>query len=96
MASNDKLYRSKSDRVIAGVCGGLGQRFGIPPILLRVLFVVFVHVGFPIYILMWIFVPENPNQQYGKTSTLAKVVLGVVLLYIAFMTYQIMLGYIKH
>lgn len=95
MASNDKLYRSKSDRVIAGVCGGLAQRFGVPAILLRILFFVFSQVGLPIYILMWIFVPANPTQQYGKTSTLAKVVLGIVLLYVAFMSYGILLSYVK-
>jgi phage shock protein PspC (stress-responsive transcriptional regulator) len=57
-----KLYRSLSDRQIAGVCGGLGQYFNIDPTLVRLLFVLgllFVGGTFWAYLIMWIVIPEQ-------------------------------------
>jgi phage shock protein C len=51
------MKRSKNDRVIAGVCGGIGKSTGIEPWLFRILFLVFG--GFWIYLLMWIFIEEE-------------------------------------
>jgi phage shock protein C len=60
-----KLYRARDDRMIAGVCGGLGRYFNIDPTVLRVLFVataIFgVGGGVILYILMMILVPEEPG-----------------------------------
>ncbi len=60
-----KLYRSRDDRRIAGVCGGLGKYLNIDPTVLRVLFVaaaIFgVGGGIITYILMMILVPEEPG-----------------------------------
>jgi phage shock protein C len=61
-----KLYRSKNDRMIAGVCGGLAEYFSIDPIIARVLMLVFAvgaGSGILAYFILWIFVPENPTQQ---------------------------------
>lgn len=58
-----RLYRSRTDRKLAGVCGGLAQYFNTDATLLRVLFVVLALLGGPglvIYLLMWILVPEEP------------------------------------
>jgi len=58
-----RLYRSKIDRVLGGVCGGLGKYFNIDPVLARVLWAVsfFVGgVGFLAYIIAWIIIPEEP------------------------------------
>lgn len=55
-----KLYRSRNDRVIAGVCGGLGAYFNVDPIWVRLLFVLFFFAGgsaFVIYLFMWLLVP---------------------------------------
>ncbi|MCA9386922.1 PspC domain-containing protein [Candidatus Dojkabacteria bacterium] len=55
-----KLYRSNKDRVIAGVCGGLGEYLGIDPVILRIIFVVALFsggTGFWIYIILWIVIP---------------------------------------
>jgi phage shock protein C len=57
-----KLYRSRSDRMIAGVCGGLGEYFGIDPTIVRVIFGVFVLVdgiGLLAYIALWLIVPKE-------------------------------------
>ena len=63
VAQTRRLYRSRTDRKLAGVCGGLAQYFNIDATLLRVLFVVLALLGGPglvIYLLMWILVPDEP------------------------------------
>jgi phage shock protein C len=60
-----RLYRSRSDRKLAGVCGGLAQFFGLDPTLIRVLFVVLAVLGgsgILIYLAMWIMVPNQPQD----------------------------------
>ena len=56
-----KLYRSRSQRMVAGVCGGLAEYFNVDATLIRVLFLVLAVVGgsgLVIYLLMWIIVPD--------------------------------------
>ncbi len=60
-----RLYRSRSDRMISGVCGGLGEYLGLDSTWIRLAFLAFSlagGAGFLVYILMVIVVPENPNQ----------------------------------
>jgi phage shock protein PspC (stress-responsive transcriptional regulator) len=59
---NKKLYRSRVDRRIAGVCGGLGKYLNIETRLLRWAFVLTAEVTAPIYILMWIYLDEEPVE----------------------------------
>lgn len=57
-----RLYRSRTDRVIAGVCGGLGEYLNTDPVIFRVLFAVGVLVGgggLIIYLVLWIVAPEK-------------------------------------
>jgi phage shock protein C len=58
-----QLRRSRTDRRIAGVCGGLGQAFGINPTWFRLLFVL---LGLPggapgilVYLVLWVVMPEE-------------------------------------
>ena len=58
------LRRSRSNRMIAGVVGGLAEHFGIDPTLARVLYVVgsIVSVAFPgilVYVLLWAIIPQG-------------------------------------
>ena len=58
-----KLYRSKTNRKLAGVCGGLAQYFNVDATLIRVLFVVLAVLGgsgLVLYLAMWIIVPREP------------------------------------
>lgn len=58
-----RLYRSRRDRMIAGVCGGLAEYFNIDPTIVRIIAVVALLAGmggFLAYIIMWIVVPEEP------------------------------------
>lgn len=61
-----KLYRSRKQRMIAGVCGGLGEYFGIDPTAMRVLFVVATILGFGsailVYLILLIVLPEEPLE----------------------------------
>jgi phage shock protein PspC (stress-responsive transcriptional regulator) len=57
-----RLRRSRDDRWLGGVCGGLGRITGVDSWIWRLLFVLFVLTfgfGLAIYILLWIFVPED-------------------------------------
>jgi phage shock protein C len=63
MAATRKLYRSKTNRQIAGVCGGLAEYFNLDATLIRVLFVVLAVLGgsgLILYVAMWIIVPKEP------------------------------------
>jgi len=60
---NKKLYRSRDDRKIAGVCGGLAKYLNINPHLLRWAFVLTAEVTAPIYLLMWKYVEEETVKQ---------------------------------
>jgi len=63
MDSTRKLYRSRTNRQVAGVCGGLAQYFNIDATLIRVFFVVLAVLGgsgLVIYLVLWIIVPREP------------------------------------
>lgn len=62
MTSTEKrLTRSKKDRVIAGICGGMGEYFNIDPLFIRIVFVLLgiYGAGVIIYIILWIVLPEE-------------------------------------
>lgn len=58
-----KLYRSKTNRHVGGVCGGLAEYFNIDPLVVRLGMVVLAllsgPIGIIIYIIMWLVVPEE-------------------------------------
>lgn len=58
------LVRSRQDRVIAGVCGGIARRFGLNPTLVRVLYVLvsIFSAAFPgivVYLVLWALMPNE-------------------------------------
>lgn len=58
-----KLYRSRHNRMIAGVCGGLADYFGADPSWIRLIFILLFFLGgsaILIYLVMWIIVPLAP------------------------------------
>lgn len=59
-----RLYRSKTDRKLAGVCGGLGEYLGVDSTVVRVVFVILALPGglpgvLP-YLVLWLIMPEEP------------------------------------
>jgi phage shock protein C len=70
---NAKLYRSTADRMVAGVCGGLGQYLGIDPVLVRIFFVLLTiggGSGVLVYLLLWILIPEGDQGQLASAETI--------------------------
>ena len=63
LAMDKRLYRSRSDRKIAGVCGGIAEHFGWDPTLVRlgwVLLTLLGGSGVLIYLILWLVMPEAP------------------------------------
>jgi phage shock protein C len=55
-----RLYRSNRDKMIGGVCGGLGEHFNIDPTLVRLAFIAATMLGGPgliVYVILWIITP---------------------------------------
>jgi phage shock protein C len=66
-----KLYRSRIDRMIAGVCGGLAEYFNIDPTLVRLGAVALTLAGGSgvlAYIIFWFVVPQRPLSMSGSDS----------------------------
>lgn len=66
-----KLYRSRKDKMIGGVAGGLGDYFDIDSTLIRIIFIVALVVGgsgILAYIILWIVVPEEPYPENVSAS----------------------------
>lgn len=63
----ERLYRSKREKMIGGVCGGLADYFSIDVTLVRLIALValFGGVGFFIYLAGWAIIPEDPNGEAG-------------------------------
>lgn len=60
-----RLYRSRKERMLFGVCGGLGEYFKIDPTLVRLAFVIATLLGGPgliAYVVLLIVVPEETEQ----------------------------------
>ncbi|PLX14285.1 MAG: stress-responsive transcriptional regulator [Marinilabiliales bacterium] len=69
MENTSRLYRSISDKMIGGVCGGLANYFNVDIALIRIAFVlllIFGGGGFLAYIILWIVIPAEPM---GFTKT---------------------------
>jgi len=82
------LRRSRQDRLVAGVCGGLGRYLGVDPVLLRVAFVVLAiggGIGFLIYGVAWLIIPrEAPGDDLGaaprSSAAAGRVLVGTALI----------------
>ena len=65
-----KIYRSRKDKVLIGVCGGLGDYFGIDPVLIRIIFILlsFVNgIGFLLYLISAVVIPLEPEKERQKS-----------------------------
>lgn len=59
-----KLYRSRTDRRIWGICGGIGEYFNIDPVIIRLAWILFTLTGgggIIAYIIAYLIVPEQPQ-----------------------------------
>lgn len=64
MAPAKKLFRSANNRILAGVCGGVGEYLDIDPTVVRVVYVLLslltAFAGLLVYIVLWLIIPERP------------------------------------
>ena len=61
-----KLYRSREDRWVGGVCGGLAKYLDVDPIVVRLIALILVLCaggGLLVYIIAWIVIPEEPVEE---------------------------------
>jgi phage shock protein C len=66
MSNTKKLFRSKTDRVIFGVCGGLGEYFEVDSLILRILFILLTFTGgsgIIIYLILAVIIPDSEGQK---------------------------------
>ncbi len=62
----ERLYRSRKERILGGVCGGIAEYFGIDPAIVRIIAVLLVLVGggaILAYIVAWIIIPGEPREE---------------------------------
>lgn len=61
-----KLYRSPTDKILGGICGGLGEYLNVDPVFVRVITVVFMlfshGFGFVAYAIAWIIIPRRDPE----------------------------------
>jgi len=65
-----RLYRNESEKVLGGVCAGLGDFLGIDPVFVRIFFILWTVLGelsVLIYILMWIIIPQRIAADADKS-----------------------------
>ena len=68
-----KLYRSRNDKMIAGVCGGLAEYFNVDPVVIRLVAVLLLLPGglpgFVPYVILWAVVPVAPEEPLAPAET---------------------------
>ena len=81
--SAKRLFRSRKDGLIAGVCGGLAEYFDVDPSLVRLVFILAIFLGgagLVVYLVAWLIVPENPEQSatdsFVKNQQMKEEVVG--------------------
>ena len=60
----NRLYRSTTDRVFGGVCGGLAANLRVDPLIVRILFMLFAMAngtGLAVYVLLWLLIPSEAS-----------------------------------
>jgi phage shock protein C len=71
MSNTKKLYRSRTNRVIFGVCGGLGEYFEVDPLIIRILFIILSFTGgsgIIIYLILAVIIPEADGEKKSKKN----------------------------
>lgn len=90
-SSPKRIFRSQTDRYLAGVCGGFANYFQIDPFLVRIIWVAATFIGGTglfAYIAAWILIPENPTQEIQtvisepERSRKFSLALGIVLIFV--------------
>jgi phage shock protein PspC (stress-responsive transcriptional regulator) len=84
-----KIYRSRTNSMIAGVCGGLGEYLNVDPTILRVVAVLLIFadgIGLLAYLIGWVVIPRRPEMEAevvtSERSELGRLLPGLALILI--------------
>lgn len=61
-----KLHRSQDQKMLGGVCGGLGEYFNIDPTIVRIIFIAFALIaggGLLLYLILWLLIPQEASPE---------------------------------
>ncbi len=77
---NPRLMRSDDEKMIAGVCGGLGQYLGVDPVFVRLAFLLLIPaggVGLPLYFILMIIMPSESDVDLTQSEIVEKNLEGL-------------------
>lgn len=77
---NPRLMRSEDEKMIAGVCGGLGQYLGVDPVFVRLAFLLLIPaggVGLPLYFILMIIMPSESDVDLTQSEIVEKNLEGL-------------------
>lgn len=69
--SGKRLYKSRDNKILCGVCGGFGEWVGLDPVIVRIIFLILcfaVGGGLILYIIAAIIMPKKPEEDYADYS----------------------------
>ena len=62
-----KLYRSAKNKIIAGICGGMGEFLNVDPTIIRIIWIILSLTygsGILLYLILWLVIPKNPKHKW--------------------------------
>ena len=67
-----RLYRSRKEMILGGVCGGIAEHIDVDPSLIRLVWIVVslisLGTGIIVYLAAWIIIPESPRENVQQTT----------------------------
>lgn len=86
-----KLYRSRQNRVFAGIAGGLGEYFEVDPVVIRLIWLVLIFLGgtgLVAYLIAWLIIPKEPvavnvisvNERTSNSNHRGKIFFGILFI----------------
>jgi len=63
-----RLYRSGKDKLLGGVCGGIGKYFDVDPVIIRLIWVILaiasLGTAILVYLILWVIIPRDPSHRW--------------------------------
>ncbi len=69
-----RIYRSRTEKILGGVCGGIGQYFDVDPVFIRLIAVILLFTcgsGILIYLCAWILIPLEPEEEMATARVIS-------------------------
>ncbi|MCA9381273.1 PspC domain-containing protein [Candidatus Dojkabacteria bacterium] len=75
MTTAKRLYRTDKNRILGGVCSGLGEYFNVDPVIFRLIFIILAFFEFSIvfiYFILWIIIPDEKHVGTNAKDTMSR------------------------